>query len=69
MSEKELSTHDFQTRLLVWAARIIRTAAEMEDDPEQTIKLTDMAFQIEEMARSKLLDSFSGGADGNVNSD
>ena len=61
MVDHRLTSGDFQTRLLVWAARIVRTAAEVESDPEQIIKLVDMARRLEDMARSKLLDSFNAG--------
>lgn len=54
MTSPELHPYDFKSRLLVWAARIIRTAAEIEDDPDKAINLGDVARRLEQSAREHL---------------
>lgn len=54
MTSSELHPNDFKSRLLVWAARIIRTAAELENDPDKAIGLGDIARRLEQSARENL---------------
>ena len=54
MYRKPVDLNEFKARLLVWAARIVRTAAEIEDDPDKSIRFGDTARRLEQCARSEL---------------